>query len=86
MSDKANEFTFQDDMISQLLANGWLSGKPEDYNRELALYGEDVLGFVKDTQDQQWQKYCKLYPNDPEQRFLERVALQLNKADPNAAN
>ncbi|MBX9900685.1 MAG: DEAD/DEAH box helicase family protein, partial [Burkholderiaceae bacterium] len=83
---KANELTFQNDMIAQLLANGWLLGKAEHYNRELALYPEDVLGFVKDTQDEQWQKFCALYPHDPEQKFLERVATQLNKADPNAAN
>jgi type I restriction enzyme R subunit len=84
--NKSNELTFQNDMISQLLANGWLLGKPENYNRELALYEEDLLGFVKETQDAQWQKFCKLYPNNPEQKFLERVASQLNKADPNAAN
>lgn len=86
MSDKATEFTFQNDMIKQLVANGWLLGKPEKYNRELALYSEDVLGFVKDTQDTQWKKFKTLYPNDPEGKFLERVANQLNKADPNAAN
>lgn len=83
---KANEFTFQNDMIRQLVANGWLLGKPEGYNRELALYEEDVLGFVKDTQDEQWQKFCALYPQNPEAKFLERVANQLNKADSNAAN
>lgn len=83
---KANELTFQNDMIQQLLSNGWLLGKPEHYNRQLALYEEDVLGFVKDTQDEQWQKFCALYPSNPEQTFLERVASQLNKADPNAAN
>ncbi|WP_211442692.1 type I restriction endonuclease subunit R [Collimonas humicola] len=83
---KANELTFQNDMVRQLLANGWLLGKAEHYNRELALYPEDALGFVKDTQDEQWQKFCALYPNNPEQKFLERLATQLNKADPNAAN
>jgi type I restriction enzyme, R subunit len=83
---KANEFTFQNDMIRQLVTNGWLLGKPDNYNRELALYSEDVLGFVKDTQDEQWQKFKTLYPNNPEGKFLERVASQLNKADPIAAN
>lgn len=83
---KATELTFQNDMIQQMLANGWLLGKPEGYNRKLALYEEDVLGFIKDSQDQQWQKFCILYPSNPEQKFLERVATQLNKADPNAAN
>ncbi|MEH6543015.1 MAG: DEAD/DEAH box helicase family protein [Porticoccaceae bacterium] len=84
--DKSTEFVFQNDMIKQLVANGWLLGKPENYNRELALYSEDILGFVKDTQDEQWQKFCALYPNNAEQTFLERVASQLNKADPNAAD
>jgi len=83
---KANEFTFQNDMVKQLLSNGWLLGKPENYNRELALYPEDLLGFVQETQDEQWQKFCLLYPTNPEGKFLERVATQLNKADPNAAN
>ncbi|MCW8934994.1 MAG: DEAD/DEAH box helicase family protein [Gammaproteobacteria bacterium] len=86
MSSKANEFIFQNDMINQLVASGWLLGKPDNYNRELALYSEDLLGFIKDTQDEQWQKFCTLYPNDTENKFLERVASQLNKADPNAAN
>lgn len=83
---KANELPFQSDMIDHLLANGWLLGKPEHYNRELALYPEDLLGFVQETQDEQWQKFCALYPNNTEQKFLERVANQLNKADPNAAD
>lgn len=84
--DKSCEFVFQNEMIKHLVANGWLLGKPENYNRELALYSEDLVGYVKETQDAQWQKFCKLYPNDTEQKFLERVASQLNKADPNAAN
>ena len=75
-SDKATEFVFQNDMIKQLLDNGWLLGKPENYNHELALYEEDVLGFIKETQNEQWQKFCSLYPHNPEQKFLERVAAQ----------
>jgi type I restriction enzyme R subunit len=84
--NKANELPFQNDIIQHLLAKGWLLGQPENYHRELALYPEDLLGFVQDTQDVQWQKFCSLYPNNPEQKFLERVASQLNKSDPNAAN
>ncbi len=29
---KANEFTFQNDVINQLVANGWLLGKPDIYS------------------------------------------------------
>jgi len=83
---KANELTFQNNMLKHLLANGWLLGKAEHYNRELALYPEDLLGFVQGTQPEQWQRFCALYPSHPEQHFLERVASQLNKTDPNAAS
>ena len=86
MADKTNEFTFQNDIIEQMLSNGWLLGKPENYNREMALYTEDLLGFVKDTQDEQWQKFIKLYPNDTENKFLKRVESQLKKANPNAVD
>lgn len=85
-SGKANELMFQNDMLKHLLASGWLLGKAEHYNRELALYPEDLLGFVQDTQPEQWKKFCTLYPNNPNQSFLERVATQLNKTDPNAAS
>jgi len=45
-----------------------------------------VVGFVQETQPEQWQKFCGLYPASPEQKLLERVAEQLNKTDPNAAD
>ncbi len=83
---KANELIFQNDMLKHLIASGWLLGEAEHYNRELALYPEDLLGFVQETQDEQWQKFRALYPSNPEQKFLERVAHQLNKSDPNAAD
>jgi type I restriction enzyme R subunit len=86
MIDQSAERQFQNDIIEQMLANGWQLGRPENYNRELALYSEDVIGFIKDTQDAQWQKFQTLYPNNAEQKLLELVAAQLNKADPNATH
>ena len=86
MTNKAGELPFQNDIISQLLTNGWLLGKSENYNRELALYSKDLLEFVQETQPKQWQKFCALYPNNTDEKFLERVANQLGKTDPNAAN
>lgn len=84
--DKSTEFVFQNDMIQQMLGNGWKLGEPDKYNRELALYSDDLLTFIKETQEAEWKKFCKIYPNKPEKKFLERVAVQLNKADPNAAD
>lgn len=83
-ADKSTEYVFQNDIINQMLANGWQLGKPENYNRELALYAEDLIAFIKATQDTQWQKFRTIYPQNPEQKFLEQVAARLNKANPNA--
>jgi type I restriction enzyme R subunit len=86
MSDQATERIFQDDIIRQLLANGWLLARRTKYNRELALYPEDALGFVQETQDAQWQRFCANHPKDAEQKFLQLIATQLSKADPNATH
>lgn len=81
---KAKEIIFQDEMIAQMVAAGWQLGTPAGYDRERAIYTEDLIGFVKETQDDTWQKHCKNYPGNPEQKLIERVTTQLNKADPNA--
>jgi type I restriction enzyme, R subunit len=86
MSNQASERIFQDDIIRQLLAQGWLLGASEKYNRDLALYSEDALAFVQETQAAQWQKFCTNHPKDSEEKFLELVAQQLAKADPNATS
>lgn len=84
--DKSTEYIFQNDMIRQMVSNGWQVGDPAKYDRVHALYTEDLLGFVQETQDDQWQKFCGLYPSNAEAKFIERVAAQLNKADPGAAD
>lgn len=84
--DKASELTFQNDIIAQMLEDGWMLGEASNYNRALALYEEDLLAFIKETQDENWQKFAKNYPQDPEGKFLEKVAAQLAKADKSATN
>lgn len=80
--DSSREQVFQDDIIRHLAASGWLVGQAEHYDRERALYPEDLLAFVQQTQPQQWEKYCKVYPKDPEGHLLNKVTTQLQKADP----
>ncbi|HPY90647.1 MAG TPA: type I restriction endonuclease, partial [Lentisphaeria bacterium] len=86
MSDQASERIFQDDILRQLQAHGWLLGSSDKYKRELALYPEDALAFVQETQPAQWQRFCANHPKDSAQKFLELIAGQLAKADPNATH
>ena len=80
------ESAFQNDIIHEMVAGGWLQGDPAGYDREKALYSEDALAFVKASQPKMWEKYCGLYPNDPEQAFLGILEKQLSKADPHATD
>ena len=86
MLDQTAERIFQDDIIRQMLTNGWLLGEAKHYNRELALYTQDTLDFVQATQPEMWKKFTANYPSNPDEKFIELVAKQLNKADPNATS
>lgn len=83
MPKSAAERAFQTEIVDHLTSTGWLEGRSADYDRERALYPEDVLGFVKETQPEAWEKFSKQYPKDPETALLDAVARQLGKADPN---
>lgn len=85
-SDATLETIFQKDIIAQMQSHGWLVGSGIGYNREKALYEQDVLGFVQKTQDKEWQKFKNIFPNDTERHFLDTVVAQLKKADINATD
>ena len=86
MSAEANEAAFQKDIIDQMVEGGWVLGQPAKYDRKLALYTEDCLQYVKSTQPKTWEKYEQLYPSDPERAFIDKLASQLSKADPQASD
>lgn len=71
-------------MIARMQAKGWLLGSGDQYDRETALYTSDVLGFVKNTQAKERQKFCKSFPVDSEQHFISHLVNLLKKADANA--
>ena len=75
----AREMQFQQDIIDNLLASGWLLGKSEAYNRELAIYPEDVIAYVQDTQLEQWDKLAKHFPHGADTAFLNTVGNWLDK-------
>ena len=62
MTDKAQERIFQNDILDQMQSQGWLLGESNKYNKELALYPEDVIAFAKATQPEQWDKLAQHFP------------------------
>ena len=55
-----NESAFEKELCQALVSGGWLHSKNDaGYDRELALFPEDVLGWLEDTQPEQLAKLVK---------------------------
>ncbi|WP_201530726.1 type I restriction endonuclease subunit R [Psychrobacter sp. LFX-11D] len=75
------ESVFQADIVTQMQTQGWQLGHASGYQAETALYEQDVLDFVQNTQPQEWEKFCRTFPIDSERHFIDALVKQLNKAD-----
>ncbi|MGL4616594.1 MAG: type I restriction endonuclease subunit R [Shewanella sp.] len=81
MDDKAREKAFQDHIISELAASGWLVGESAHYDKARALYPEDLIAFVQQSQPEGWQRFCKTYSEQPERHLLDGAVRQLNRSE-----
>jgi type I site-specific restriction-modification system R (restriction) subunit len=75
----SHELAFQNDIIAALQAQGWLVGQSSQYDRERALYPEDLAAFVQDTQPDAWAKFCKIYGSAPEEHLLRAAERSLDR-------
>ncbi|MGO9613135.1 MAG: type I restriction endonuclease subunit R [Dissulfurispiraceae bacterium] len=72
--DKHTERTFETEVCQHLEANGWLYSKDDTgYDRELAIFPEDVIGWLKDTQPTEFAKLSGWHNGDTEKVLLERL-------------
>ena len=76
------ERVFEDELCARMAGNGWTVrkhlGDATSYSRELALFPEDLLAFVQETQPAEWAKFKKWHNGSSEQVFAKRVAKQLD--------
>jgi type I restriction enzyme R subunit len=78
---KVHEEVFEDEVVAHLLANGWLEGVSKHYDRELALYPEDVLGWLEDTQPEELTKIKRTHNGDTAATILKVLAENLKQHD-----
>jgi len=76
---KHRERAFEDEVVAHLAAHGWLEGRSDGYDRELALYPEDVLGWLEETQPTELAKLGRLHNGDTGKVVLKRLAEMLDK-------
>lgn len=73
--DKHTEKVFETEVCNNLDANGWLySEDDKGYNRELAIFPDDIIGWLKDTQPKEFEKLKDLHNGDTEKVLLERLS------------
>jgi type I restriction enzyme R subunit len=78
---KANERTFQNNILASLEAQGWLVGHASQYDRENALYPEDLVGYQQDAWPERWEKFCQSHPANPERELVRLTARELARRD-----
>jgi len=74
------EHQFQQDIIDQLSTSGWHVGDSASYDRQRALYPEDLLAYYREAHPDQWDRFCRHNPHDSETVLLDKTARELDKA------
>jgi type I restriction enzyme R subunit len=75
----SREIQFQQDIIEQMEADGWLTGPASGYDRTTALYTEDLLAFVQEAYPDRWHKFSKNNPQDPAGALVRAVVRELDR-------
>jgi type I restriction enzyme, R subunit len=75
------EISFENDICDYLSANGWLyeEGDAEKYDRALALFPEDVLAWVQETQSEAWETLEKNHGTKAGETVLKRLRESVDK-------
>jgi len=75
----SKELIFQNTIVDQMKAAGWLVGTSDAYDRENALYTEDVLAYVQEATPDAWEKFAKHNPKDADDALIRSVTRRLEK-------
>ena len=74
MAEVLKEKTYEVELVRELRSRGWLEGKDEKYDRDMALYPEDVFGWIEDSQPKEYAKVTGAANGNGERLLLERLS------------
>lgn len=82
LSNVHTEKVFEDELCAAMEASGWRVlthlKNATSYDRAQAIFAEDLLAYVQETQPTEWAKFKKWHNGQSEQMFVKRVAKQLD--------
>ena len=77
--NKHKENVFESEIIKYLTSKDWVEGDSSKYNRELALYEEDTIAYIKNTQPKAYEKMLKREDSKTNEVLLRHIAKELNR-------
>jgi len=73
-----SEETFESNIVNLLVyAGGYQERNASAYSQELALFSEDVVAFIQDSQPKEWEKLAKIVPEDTKGHLISRLCKEL---------
>jgi type I restriction enzyme, R subunit len=82
LSNVHTEKVFEDELCAQMEGSGWRVlthlKNATSYDRGQAIFAEDLLAYVQETQPTEWVKFKKWHNGQSEAMFVKRVAKQLD--------
>lgn len=81
MSQIHHECELERHIVEQLTAAGWLLGQSGAYDAARALYPEDVIGWISESQPQAWDKISSLNGAGTNSAVLDRLVKTLESKD-----
>jgi type I restriction enzyme R subunit len=74
-----NEYEFENDVCDFLHSQGWLYSKSDEgYDPERALFPEDLIGFIQDTQPKSWERLKSFHNGASTNTLLDRLVKVLD--------
>jgi len=79
MSSKHKERQFQIEIVQHLTSNKWVEGEASGYDKELALFPQDLIDYIKTTQPQAYEKMQKREGAKTDEVLCKHVAKEMDK-------
>ena len=74
MPARHQEIHFEVELAEYLANHGWLYSRDDTgYDRELAVFPEDLIGYLKETQPTEWAKLKDWHNGSTERMLMERI-------------
>lgn len=77
--DKHKESKFETEIVEYLTSKDWIEGTSSGYDKKLALYTEDLISYIKNTQSDAYEKMAKREGVKTDEVLANYVAKELDK-------